>query len=246
MIGNGTFKTAALLGAIATATPAMAVTFTDVNPPAQSDELSHGEILSQIYGQEFTAGGINRHSFTSSDGTINAQRFGDANGARTDQFFDAGEYAASARAVYAGLDQTFGVVAGDDDVSTYDTLFSVESGSGLLSGPSTDYRLFPDGLKFALESGGNLFSSRPGENRNGVDHMVGYLMHGVGDWTAVFFWEDRVIEDADFDYNDFVVEVRATRDIPDDLTPSPAPTPAAFGAGMLMLGGALIRRRRRA
>ena len=103
------------------------------------------------------------------------------------------------------------------------------SGSGLVDFTGGTWR-------WGRTGGPNVHSGLASENADAVDHMVTYRITGLGSETVwLVFFEDKNVgdEEADFDYNDLVVEIRAV------------PTPMAAGMGIAGLAGVAGVRRRR-
>lgn len=210
--------------AVGLATPTMAA-FTDVGAPFAGED-SHAEIFSQVYGGTFAADG---NGF--SNGSIIAERVEDT-GLENDQQFvaTAGVITSRAIASFADFDQQFGYIDGG-----FNELFDLGGYGYNVTGESSDSI---DGVfEFARNGAeGVLASSDPSDNPNGADHLVTYRLTGEGINTSmlVLFFEDK--SNFDFDYQDLVVEVQG-------VDAFIIPTPAAFGAGLVMLGGTLLRRR---
>jgi len=152
------------------------------------------------------------------NGSIQALRLDDDD----DQVFDDGSvtFGAEARAAFASLSQTCGYVPGDSGGSFAVT---AEAGPITLDGPFRLARRGPNGE----------ITSRNADNPDDADHMVTYSIVGLPQPTLMVFFEDRTI-DSDDDFQDMVVELRE----------SLVPTPAAFTAGLALLGVCALRRRR--
>jgi hypothetical protein len=211
--------------AVGAATPAIAG-FTNVGDPYPG-EKSHAEIFGLVYGGTFVADGNNF-----SNGSLTAERVDDAD----DILFAASGPTVDSRAIasYADFDQQFGYIDGGGfnellDLGGYGTNVTGESSDSI------------DGVfKFARNGlEGILASSDPSDNSDGKDHLVTYVLSGEGIQSnvLVLFFEDKA--NFDFDYQDLVVEVTG-------VDASIIPTPAAFGAGLVMLGASVLRRRSRA
>lgn len=217
--------TVAVAGA---ALPAHAA-FTGVNAPYPG-EASHGEILSTVYGGTFSADGEN---FVNGSGVV-ATRIEDGG----DELFDSSVISADARAVFADHDQSFGYIDGESGGS-FTELFSV-SGYGFGASGTTAGTSIEGPFRFARNgSEGILASSQATDNPDDADQMVTYLIsgEGIGEPIYALFFEDNAFGVADRDFQDLVVEVRG-------IGATIIPTPAAFGAGLVMLGGAALRRRK--
>jgi hypothetical protein len=204
--------------------------FTPIMPPPPGED-THQQILSSVYGGTFNPGGPNAFSFT--NGLITAVRINDS---VDDLWFTSG-FDATARAVFAHFDQKFGYFEGESGGS-FTELFAVSGNSYAVSGAATDV-VIDGNFRFARSGNqGTTVTSSPADNPGGFDHMVTYRIDGINDAgklpVYLLFFEDRRFNNSDFDYTDLVVEVRGANIIP---------TPAAFGAGLMMIAGALLRRR---
>lgn len=203
---------------------ASAATMTSIQPPA-AGEASHAEILGSIFGGTFASTGLD---FT--NGVITAERVDDD----ADQLWAGDLYATQAQARYAKFAQSFGYL---DESDAYTNLFDVVGYGTSVSG---DAALASDGpIRFARDgSEGIRASTRPSDNTDGLDHVITYRINaGPGiEETYVLFFEDRDADSprADFDYNDLVVTVTRTTNIPE---------PGALA--LIGLGGAMILGRRR-
>lgn len=202
--------------------------FTSIQDP-RAGEADFAQILSATYGGSFAASGNDY-----SNGVINAIRVDDDN----DQVFSAGEYFASAKAVFAGLGQKFGFQSGASG-GTYSNLIDVTGGGFNVAGEAS-FELAEDS-RFARSGDlGLSATSRPADNPDGEDHMVSFRIEGLGTAEQVILLglEDRT--GGDFDFNDLVVELRSARG------PESIPSPAAFTYGFTcLIGLAAVRRRRR-
>jgi hypothetical protein len=204
-----------------------AATFTEIKPPPAS-EHNHRMILNRVYGFEFVPDGLN---FVNAALGLQAIRISDDD----DQVWNFGgqSFNASVAATFAHFDQAFGIIPGASG-GTVEKLFDVTGrrydaqGSAGPVQPDGDFRfarIGPNGIAPA--------SSRQADNPDNRDHMVTYEIVGLRDLpTFLLFFEDLEAFRTDDDFNDLVVEIRVI------------PTPAAFGAGIAMLGGLLVRRRR--
>jgi hypothetical protein len=201
--------------------------FTPIAPPFPG-EKSQLDILQHVYGGTFNAVG---NDF--SNGVVTAVRVKDT----LDTLWTTDGMDASAKAVFAKFDQNFGFFEGESGGS-FNSLFNVTQ-KGFNPANSVADITINGTFRFARSgTQGVTVTSNPSDNPGGFDHMVTYKIVGlesVGKYPVMMlFFEDRRFNNADFDYNDLVVEVRGARIIP---------TPAAFGAGLVMLAGAMLRRR---
>lgn len=218
-------------------------TYTPVFPNAS--ELTHPQFLHNIYGGSWTAAG---NDYT--NGGLTAVRIADfgfsgqlspATGASigvTDEAWAGSSIMLTARSKSAGDNSRFGWID-DTTSSTFTPLFNTGAiGASATIIASSDFR-------WALKDDtmNTLFTSRASDNIDGNgaarDQLVTYKINGLETGESVYLlcWEDRItgFGSADYDYNDSVVELRA----------SAVPTPGA--AGLLGLAGAIgLRRRRRA
>lgn len=145
-----------------------------------------------------------------------------------------GAFDATAKAIFAKQTQSFGT-QGDGG---YSEVFAATgygynvTGSGVISGDSLEL------ARKANAASNTTISSVNANNKQGLDKLVSYVLTGEGFNTPTYllFWEDIRGIEADGDYQDLVVELRSQG-------ATIIPTPAAFGAGLVMLGGALLRRR---
>jgi hypothetical protein len=150
-----------------------------------------------------------------------------------DKFFGpAVIYDVSIVATYSAAVQQLGICVLCD--GTDDQYFDQQFGTdGTFSAPMTmggnssvefldaPFRLFanPTGAPVV----GRVYSD-PSLNLNGFDHMVSFSLAGQPN-TFVFAWEDWTAPGADWDFNDFVVQMRIE---PPPLTPVPEPSTYAL------------------
>lgn len=198
--------------------------FTEIQAPFGGED-SHAEIFSNLYGGTFSADGVN---FT--NGSITAERIDDDD----DHFFSSDlPIRGTAKVTFADFDQEFGIF--DDDGGPFQSVFNVNgygydvTGSAVID-VDDEFAVGRDGPR------GTFASSEPSFNPSGVDRVVSYRLLGLDGPGPVWAWffEDQGADVADFDFQDLVVEGRVV------------PTPAAAAAGLVMLSGALLRRRARA
>lgn len=199
-----------LLGLAATllmgATSAQAA-LTTVNAPWPGED-THQVILETVYGADKT--------FTRVDDS-------------SDQVWSGGIKSARALARFADQLQAFGVKVG----GTTTKLFDVTGSAYAVAGSSAAMDL-PGSYEFVRLGEGKKFSSVDAKNSDGMDHMVTYMVSGDGikNKTYVLFWEDlaKNQKNADFDFEDMVVEVTKTAVIP-------LPAAAWSGLATLAMGG---------
>ncbi len=217
--------------------------YTDIKIPP-SNGKSHYEILEDLYGGTFTASGLD---FVGSGG-VNAYRAydydseteftlnmltGDQTG--IDQIWTDGIAFVTAEAKYSamGHSQSFGWNEGGTGTGTYTELLTDVGTSGYMPVYGDflwSYRLDPG------EPSEEVWWSLQSENGvDAFDHIVTYKIEGAdlyGETMWLMFMEDSPTAPANWDYNDFVVEVT--------VVPEPA-TVLMFGLG----GLALLRKRKK-
>jgi hypothetical protein len=235
--------------------------FSTVNQPP-TGEAGDAAILSNAYGGTFTASGLN---YSNSNG-ISAVRIEDTfnpsvtptassplsitgDVGNDDQVWTANYQSASATAIFASFNQQFGYYLGSSpadspDGNTYHNLFNGDgSGFGVTGGANLS-SLSGLTLRWARAGENRVVSSLNSDNADGMDHMITYRIDGLSDEstgvdTWLIFFEDMFsFEGSDFDYNDLVVEIKAT--------PVPivqAPEPATMS--LLLLGGMMALAKRR-
>ena len=223
-------------------TPAFAEMIT-VYPPSVAGELSHEEILEALYPGNFTLGGLD-YTGGGPTGSISAVRYDDflagngildavtgELGSAADQVWTNGALTLTAEARYAAYSQQLGIDRG----AGFEYLFDVSGyGTNVTGGATID--LLGETWRWVRRDsdGSNAFYSEMELNRDELDHMATYRIHGLDTEGAIWllFWEDLCGcygMGSDRDFNDLVVEVRAV--------PGPA-TLVMFVAG----GLALVRR----
>ncbi len=228
--------------------------FTKIASPFPG-ELSQAQILDGIYGGTFVNSGVNY-----SNGAVTAVRMSDSplsgvqgvvnDASATDQVWHDGFIQASAQVRYTILPgDTFGYFGGASGGS-YTKLFDV-NGYGFNVSGSTSLDLTGQTWRWGMSRDG-LFgdvthSSLQADN-GGADYLVTYQITGLGDIstekTWLLFWEDLyngpILKG---DFNDVVVEVKASATGGDNLAAVPAPGAVVLGAIGLSLVGWLQRRK---
>jgi hypothetical protein len=135
---------------------------------------------------------------------------------------------------FAAYSQEFGYDTG----SGYNWVFDVTGSGFLVSGSGTFD--FPPGSSWnwVRYGDGGMWYSDPSNNnmRDGLDHMITYQITGLNDGytTWLVFWEDlkgryRSCGGSDRDFNDLVVEIKAT------VIPAPGAV-LLGGIGILLVG----------
>ncbi len=215
-------------------------------------EPNHLTIIQSIYGWAFTGSPAAGFTTTTRATPITLTRASDfglggtldiaalLRGTADDAVWHDGVLNITAEAKFAGYIQKFGLYAGTDPAAPYINLFNVTgNGYGVGGGSaSLDIGDIAHEWRWARGGDGSKFSSRPSDNPDGLDHMVTYLVEGLGngyDATWLLFWEDlRANQSSDWDYNDLVVEVNVCV----------VPTPGAGALAMAGLACVVIRRKR--
>jgi hypothetical protein len=256
--GRGPAAAVVLGGCLFASAPAFGL-FTTVNGPAPG-EKSIKEILDHVYGGSFVPAGVNY-----SNGTKTAVRINDTPepGARgplqplnliydpntlntglmpTDQVREADAEDAKAEARFAVFTQEFGFAEGTAAVNYQHLLFV--NGSGFSQNDTATLSNMSNRIWRWARSGENgTFTSQNSDNPSGVDHMITYridsptgLNVGAATTTYLLFFEYlKPNQNPDMDFNDMVVEIKATQ----TQVPEPAST-----FGLLGLSGLLLRRKR--
>jgi len=226
---------ALMIGAMGT--PASATfDYSPINYPPSGGK-SQAEILDDIYAQTFTASGVD---FIGDNG-VSAYRVFDfddeyvqlhvLNGDQTDvdQVWTDGVTMVSAEAKYSaqGHPQTFGWNGGGLGTD-YSVLLTNEGDSEIVN--------ITGDFLWSYQPNGDEWWSLQSLNTNDGDHFITYKIEGAhpqGFVQWLIFCENSPTSPADWDYNDFVVEVTAT-----------VPEPATMM--LLGLGGLALLRRRKA
>jgi hypothetical protein len=165
----------------------------------------------------------------------------------TDQLWTADSVDATAEARFATYSNEFGYLDGTSG-GPFIKLFWVSGGGFNVGGVASLDGLSNHIFRWGRDGDLGVLTSQNADNSDGKDHMVTYRIDdldgndsgGTGQVTTTYllFWEDSrvgVSRTYDADFNDMVIEIRATR--------TPIPEPAALGAlGMSTL--ACLRRRR--
>lgn len=198
--------------------------FTTIAPPFIG-EVGHEQVLESVFGGDFVASGLD---FT--NGTVTATRVNDDD----NQLFTIPVLDAEAEAVFASLDQTFGYLPGPSG-GDFVTIFDVSGQDFAVTGSVSGLTIEDQPFRFARMGVNGVDSSLDADN-GGLDKLVTYEIGGLDTDGAVtlLFFEDILGTAADDDFQDLVVKVTAR----------PIPTPAAFGAGVVLLGALTLRRRR--
>ena len=191
--------------------------FTTIEPNPSS-ENSQVMILDHIYGGSFTLEG---DGVDYSNGSLSALRVSDylpstssadnPGPNATDQLWQANQVNAVAQAVFAEDPSTpFGYIPGASGGS-FTPLFTV-SGSGYAVSGSGSFSPGSQIFRFGAENPYGLLSTLPSDNVDGKDHVVTYEVDGLGDSfkTWLLFFDDygNNGQDADFDYQDLVIQVK--------------------------------------
>jgi len=202
--------------------------FTAINGP-HVGEQSQAQILSHNYGGTFSASGLNL-----TNGSLTAYRIDD----NDDQVLPFDILSTKTLGVFASYKQ--GLAYGEIGNSTQ--LFDV-TGKGYSAVGGTGAVDVPNPTQLIRTGGGYQFSSLESANVDGKDHLVTYLL--VDDsaksnkkdstLTFVLFWEDlaKGQKNADWDFNDLAVEVKAAG-------PVVVPLPAAAWSGIATLAGSAV------
>ena len=210
------------------ATPATAASTALTGP--NGAKVTHQYIFNRLYGGGFNASGLDF-----SNGSITATRIDDS----ADQTFSFTSFSATAKGRFAQYDQQFGVIGSDGQ---YQELFDVQGRKANVTGSVENVQIAGDFL-FARNGRGGLVTSDPILNRYQEDAMVTYLIEGlagVEGTTLLVLFEDVRGFGSSRDFTDLIVEVVGQ---PTSIGVA-MPSPAAGGAGLILLGATIIRRRR--
>ncbi len=256
---RSSFAPSVVFAALVAATTPVFAAFTPVNPPPYGDD-THREVLSVVYGGNFqpVPGTLDL-----SNGSLVAVRIDDYQQSvptgpeqiaptnlvggpmgSDDQFWQADFRLASAEAIFGVYRQEFGYfdgISGGNYVKLFD-----QTGYGYNVDGSADLSsLSGHVLRWARGGENRVLSSLPSDNADGLDHMVTYRIDGLADArnlgmsTWVLMWEDKYPweQNADFDYEDMVVQIKAM--------PIPEPTMAGLLLAGALLGISTFRGKRR-
>jgi hypothetical protein len=245
------------------ASSARAAAFTSYNSPPPGEGSQPG-ILETVYGGgTFVPTSPGSKNFT--NGAITAVRVEDTynpavdgltppsplstteNIGNDDRLWSGNFHLASAEAIFGVYRQEFGYYNGASG-GTYHKLFD-QTGYGYDVQGSADLdplNLSNTTIRWARGGENRVLSSNPSDNQDGLDHLITYRIDGLGDGqlTWLLFWEDKLSweQNADFDYDDEVVQIKAYH----SAQPLPAvPEPGTI-ALLLLTPVALLRRAGRA
>ncbi len=229
-IGKALVRAAVVAAGIMIGVSSARAGYTTINPPPSAPvaEKTQQQIFNQVYGSGFTLQG---DGVSYSNGAITATRINDT-GSPNDQIWSGTVTNATAEAVWAGYQQTFGYYPNSSGGS-FTPLFTANgtesfSVTGSVSNPS-----LPATFRFGSSNQAGADSSLPSDNFDGKDHMISYQITGLGGNTPTYmlFFEDRgnTGSNPDFDFNDLVVQLQTS--------PSSVPEP---GTLMVVAGGALL------
>jgi hypothetical protein len=239
--------------------------YTPVNP-AIPPEQSTNQILSHIYGGTFVPAGVDYTNGVITAHRVQDNVAAEGRGVEplnlfdfnnhgnelntgvdtTDQLWTADAVVATAQARYAVYSQAFGYFDGTSGGS-YIPIFNVTGDGYNVTGAGSVGNLGGHIWRWARAGGFFTFTSQNSDNPASIDHMVTYRIDfgggggNLGSTTVTYllFWEDKAPNDnppPDYDYNDLVVEIRAS--VPD----VPEPATATGLAAIAMI--AAVRRRR--
>jgi hypothetical protein len=190
-------------------------------PGFNPDEPSHSTILGDIYSGTFTGSGTDLGDglwTIFSNGSITAYRVYDfdiedeiihivtGNQNNVDQIWTDGTARVIAEAKYAAFTQSFGWNGGGLGTDNYYELLTHDD---VGNGP---VEIMIDGdFLWGMKPDSYEWWSKNSLNSDGSDHLVTYKITGLETpWTVwLLFHEDLPYASSDFDYNDFVIEVRA-------------------------------------
>ena len=216
---------AAVLGAMALGASRADAGFSVIGKSKKASEATHQEILQNRFGTTFEQNG---ESFSGANG-INVTRVDDSQ----DQSFTGDVNSVSVIAAFARKSQSFGFF---DSTGGYHRLLKVEGRNFDVTGEADSENPLSglgDTVVFGRGGGDPKFSADASQNPDGADHLVTYRVTGanVAPGTTLLFWEDSAGRQADFDYNDLVVEITASGE------PLLIPLPAAAWSGLSGLVG---------
>lgn len=251
----GIFYALAVSSVILTGLPAYGA-FTSYNPPPPWDATVQ-QVLNATYGGFFNPTGPSNRDW--SNGTVSLIRVEDTynpstspaaplslteNVGNDDRFWTANFLHAQAEAVWGVYQQKFGYYEGTSG-GTYHNLFDVSGYAYDVTGSADLSSLSGKTIRFARAGENRIFSSDPANNtQDNLDHLLTFRVEGLnnGKLTWLLFWEDKLPweQNADFDYEDLVIQVTATPSSGQTLPGVPEPTTLA----MLLPMGLLALRRR--
>lgn len=241
---------------ILTALPAFAA-FTPYNPPPPWDATLQ-QVLNSTYGGFFNPTGTGNRDWT--NGAISLVRVEDTydpltlpaaplslteNVGNDDRFWTADFLDAKAEAVWGVYQQKFGYFEGTSG-GTYVNLFDVNGYAYDVTGQADLTSLKGKTIRFARAGENRTFSSDPANNTlDNLDHLITFRVEGLNNnkLTWLLFWEDKLPweQNADFDYEDLVIQITAT---PSQTSPTEPNVPEP-GTLTLLLPAALLALRRR-
>lgn len=239
-------KAAVAVAAVAVCTGSAHAGFTTVGR-APVQEHTHVQILNTLYGGSFRA--MENDFF---NGTISARRVDDGMSYRTtmsmargtigdatDETWQGARFTARAVAKFSDNTQNLAIAWGGGNLAS---LFSATGYAYNVTGAATFDASGRD-VHFVRSGDSGTHYSVTDMNDDGRDHMITYEilgLAGVNEKVWLTFWEDLsrtpalATKRTHSDYNDLVVELRAT----------PVPLPAAAWGAMLVGGGAVAFRKR--
>lgn len=228
----------------ASCTTAMAG-FTDVRK-VPTFEHSQERVFEQLYGGDFTRigtdffnGGISIRRVD--DGMTHTPSMSMAKGTigdTTDETWAGAKVTIKPLGRWSGNSQSLSI----NDGGKVSKLFDVSGYGYSINDVSVTRDLFGKNIEFIREGDSGRHSSITANNADGRDHMITYEVLGLSgkDKVWVMMWEDLNLSPlltkgrTSADYNDLIVEMRATA----------VPLPAAVWAGLAVVGGATVLRKR--